>query len=107
MIDFIKVYYLVFGALTIIGGIIGFVKAKSRASLIAGSLCGLALVVSGILVERDNVVAGLIVGLIVSAMLAGKFIPKVMVNRAGPHIIVMAILSAVSLILTLISFAKK
>lgn len=106
MIDFIKVYYLVFGILTILGGIIGFVKAKSRASLIAGALSGIALIVASFLVARGNGMMGLIVGLVISAALGGKFIPKVMENRAGPHIIVMAILSAASLILTLISFAK-
>lgn len=107
MIDFIKIYYLVFGALTILGGVIGFAKAKSRASLIAGSITGLALIVSGILVAQGSVVPGLIVGLLVSVALAGQFIPKVMINRAPPHVILMALLSAVSLVLTLISFARK
>jgi len=106
MVDFIKVYYLVFGILTIVGGIIGFVKAKSRASLIAGVLCGVALIVAHFLLQRGNGMMGLIVGLVISALLGGKFIPKAMENRAGPHVIIMAVLSAVSLIVTLISFAK-
>lgn len=107
MIDFIKIYYLVFGALTILGGVIGFVKAKSRASLIAGSITGLVLIASGILIGQNAIVPGLVIGLLISVALAGQFIPKVMVNRAPPHVILMAVLSAVSLILTLISFAKK
>ena len=34
----------VYGVFTLVGGIIGYVKAKSRASLIAGGICGLALI---------------------------------------------------------------
>ena len=43
MIDVTKIYYFVFGALTIVGGVMGYVKAKSAASLIAGGLCGVYL----------------------------------------------------------------
>ena len=107
MIEATKIYYLVFGILTILGGIIGFVKAKSRASLIAGSICGIVLVASGVIIMRGEPRFGLILGLLVSVALAGQFVPKVMLNRAPIHSIIMAVLSAVSLVLTLISFAKK
>ncbi len=107
MIDVTKIYYLVFGILTILGGVIGFVKAKSRASLIAGGSTGLLLVVSSIVIMAGRTNIGLMLGLLVSVALAGQFIPKVMLNRAPIHSIIMAILSAASLILTLISFAKK
>ena len=40
-------------------------------------------------------------------MLAGFFIPKVMLNRAAPHVILMAVLSGIGMLLTLISFAGK
>ena len=38
MLDAIRFYLFLFGVLTIAGGIMGFVKAKSRASLIAGTI---------------------------------------------------------------------
>jgi len=107
MIDVTKIYYLVFGILTILGGVIGFVKAKSRASLIAGGSTGLLLIASSIVIMAGRTNIGLMLGLLVSVALAGQFIPKVMLNRAPIHSIIMAILSAASLILTLISFAKK
>lgn len=105
--DVIKIYYLVFGILTILGGVIGFVKAKSRASLIAGGSAGLLLVASGLIIMAGRTNIGLMLGLLVSVALAGQFIPKVMLNRAPIHSIIMAILSAASLILTIISFTKK
>ncbi len=107
MMDVIKIYYLVFGILTILGGVIGFVKAKSRASLIAGGSAGLLLVASGLIIMAGRTNIGLMLGLLVSVALAGQFIPKVMLNRAPIHSIIMAILSAASLILTIISFTKK
>jgi uncharacterized membrane protein (UPF0136 family) len=107
MIDATKIYYLVFGILTIIGGVIGFVKAKSRASLIAGGSTGALLVAAAIVIMAGHINWGLMLGLLVSVALAGQFIPKVMLNRAPIHSVIMAVLSAVSLILTLIAFAKK
>ena len=43
MIGPAKIYFIVFGALTIIGGIIGYVKAGSLPSIIAGSIAGILL----------------------------------------------------------------
>ncbi len=107
MIDITKIYYLVLGVLTIIGGVIGFVKAKSKASLIAGTLCGLSSIAAGVLIFCGHPNPGLILGVLVTVMLAGQFVPKVMTNRAPIHAIVMAVLSVAGLALTLISFAKK
>ena len=108
-----EIYYLVFGALTLLGGIVGYLKAKSLPSLILGVLYGVALIAAGILLfngqpdHLKNVKVGLIVGLLATAGLAGQFIPKVMVNRAAPHVIVMALLSAIGMVLTLIAFSGK
>ena len=107
MIDVTKIYYFVFGILTILGGVIGFVRAKSMASLIAGSVCGLILVAAGVLILLDKVIFGLILGILVSVALAGQFVPKVVLNRAPIHAVMMAVLSVASLVLTLIAFAKK
>src|SRR4051794_8264502 len=43
MFDLARIYLFGFGALTIAGGVMGFVKAKSRASLIAGTISGVLL----------------------------------------------------------------
>ena len=91
----------------------GYVKAKSLPSLILGLLYGAALIAAGILLfngqpdHMKHIKAGLILGLLATAGLAGQFIPKVMVNRAPPHVIVMALLSAVGMALTLIVFSGK
>ena len=70
MTDVVRIYLFVFGALTIAGGVVGYVKAKSRASIVAGSLFGVLLIVAGYLSGGR---LGLALGLGLSAMLAARF----------------------------------
>src|SRR5207244_4438726 len=44
-----KIYFIVFGVLTIAGGVVGYVKADSVASIIAGSITGILLLVAALL----------------------------------------------------------
>jgi uncharacterized membrane protein (UPF0136 family) len=73
LLDLARSYLFLFGALTIAGGVLGFVKAKSRASLIAGTLSGVSLLAAGYLVGTRGML-GLALGLLVSFSLAGRFI---------------------------------
>src|SRR5881275_2244495 len=59
MIGSAKIYFIIFGLLTIVGGVIGYVKAGSTASIIAGAISGVALIVAAYLLPR-NVALGLI-----------------------------------------------
>jgi uncharacterized membrane protein (UPF0136 family) len=69
-----KIYFIVFGLLTIAGGVMGYVKAGSTASLIAGSISGVLLLVAAFLLPSQAVV-GLAIGAIVSLLLAAQFLP--------------------------------
>lgn len=51
---------------------IGYVKASSKASLIAGSITGGLLLLSAFLIERD-IPAGAVLGMVVSLLLIGQF----------------------------------
>ena len=73
MLHAVTVYLLVFGVLTVAGGVMGFVKAKSKPSLVAGGVAGaLLLAASYLLTVRPT--AGLALGLVVSLALAGRFV---------------------------------
>src|SRR5438045_6544279 len=72
-----KIYFIIFGLLTIVGGTIGYVKAGSTASLVAGAISGIALIVAAILLPT-NVAVGLVIAGVVSIALAGRFIPAFM-----------------------------
>jgi uncharacterized membrane protein (UPF0136 family) len=101
-----KIYFIVFGILTIAGGIIGYVKAGSMPSIIAGSISGILLLVAAFLLP-DHVVAGLAVGLIVSLLLAGQFIPKFIRTGKVMPAGMMSILSVIGIIMAIVAWTKK
>jgi uncharacterized membrane protein (UPF0136 family) len=101
-----KVYFIIFGVLTIAGGIIGYVKAGSGASIIAGSICGILLIVAAFLLP-ERVVAGLAVALIVSFSLAGRFIPNFIRTGKVMPAGMMSILSVIGVVVALIAWFKK
>jgi uncharacterized membrane protein (UPF0136 family) len=77
MIGPAKIYFIIFGLLTIIGGVIGYVKAGSTISIISGAIAGIALIGAAFLLP-GNVAVGLIMAGVVSVLLAGRFIPHFM-----------------------------
>lgn len=106
MIDLTRIYYFIFGALTIAGGVMGFVKAGSKASLIAGGVSGLLLLVAGWLV-RDKVYVGLGLGLVISLALAGRFAPIFLETKKFMPAGMMTILSAIGIVITALALARK
>lgn len=72
MLDVARLYLFVFAALTMAGGILGFVRAKSRASLIAGSLSAILLAAAGFWMSTSEK-GGATLGLVVSLALALRF----------------------------------
>ena len=101
-----KIYFIIFGALTIIGGVIGYVKAGSVPSIIAGVITGLLLLAAGLLLPEHRV-AGLAVAFITSLLLAGQFIPKFVRTGKMMPAGMMSILSAIGLIMAIIAWVKK
>jgi uncharacterized membrane protein (UPF0136 family) len=101
-----KLYFIIFGVLTIAGGIVGYVKAGSGDSIIAGSICGILLIVAAFLLP-EHVVAGLAVALIVSFLLAGRFIPNFIRTGKVMPAGMMSILSVIGVVVALIAWFKK
>ena len=62
----------IYGLVSLIGGIIGYAKASSIPSLIAGGLCGIVLLASAAAVTRAPFWS-FIVSLIVALALVGRF----------------------------------
>jgi uncharacterized membrane protein (UPF0136 family) len=107
MIDPTKIFYFVFGALTIAGGVMGYVKAGSVASIIAGSIAGVLLIIAGVLIASGKVSCGLIMGGITSLALAIQFVPKFLSAHKFMPAGMMSILSVISIILTALALFKK
>jgi uncharacterized membrane protein (UPF0136 family) len=106
MIGPAKIYFVVFGILTIAGGIMGYVKAGSTPSLIAGSITGILLLVSAWLLP-DHLATGLLMAAIVSLLLAAQFVPKFLRTGKAMPAGMMSILSVVGIILAIVAWMKK
>jgi uncharacterized membrane protein (UPF0136 family) len=101
-----KIYFIVFGVLTILGGIVGYVKAGSVASIIAGSISGVLLLV-GAFVMPEHRVVGLATALIVSLLLAAYFIRKYLSTGAVMPAGMMSVLSIIGIIVVIVAWVKK
>jgi len=92
-------YFAFYGAVAIILGILGFVRAKSRASLIAGGLSGIALMGAAFVIakhyqfEPEHINRGYIMGLILSVLLLGRFLPGFLKSKKFYPAGIMALLS--------------
>ncbi len=102
MIDLTKYYYFLFGVLTIVGGVMGYVKAGSMASIIAGGIAGLLLIGAGVLFATHTQ-PGIILGLIISIALAGRFIPAFLKEYSVMPAGMMSVLSVIGVILGVLS----
>jgi len=101
-----KIYFIVFGVLTIVGGIIGYVKAGSVASIIAGSITGVLLLVA-VFVLPEHRMVGLATALVVSLLLAAQFIPKFLRTGRVMPAGIMSVLSAIGVIVAIVAWLKK
>jgi uncharacterized membrane protein (UPF0136 family) len=101
-----KVYFILFGVLTIVGGIVGYVKAGSVASIVAGSITGVLLLVAAFLLPEHRGV-GLATALVVSLLLAAQFVPKFLQTGRMMPAGMMSILSVIGVIAAIVAWIKK
>ena len=99
-------YFLGFGVLTIAGGVMGYVKAGSVVSVVAGAITGVLLIVSGLILRQYREI-GLALALLTSAILAAQFIPRTLrIRRMMPGGI-MSALSIIGIIVAIVTWLGK
>src|SRR6266446_1366087 len=101
-----KIYFIVFGVLTIAGGIIGYVKAGSLPSIVAGSITGVLLLIASSLLPQHRAV-GLTTALVISLVLAAQFVPKFFRTGRMMPAGLMSILSVIGLIVAIVAWLRK
>jgi uncharacterized membrane protein (UPF0136 family) len=106
MIGPAKIYFIIFGLLTIVGGVIGYASKGSMASIIAGSVSGILLLVAAFLLN-NNAMAGLVLAGIVSLLLAGRFIPAFMKGGGFMPAGMMSILSVIGIVMVILAFLRR
>jgi uncharacterized membrane protein (UPF0136 family) len=105
MIGPARIYFIVFGLLTIVGGVMGYVKG-SMASIIAGSITGILLLVAAYLLP-ENLALGLGLAALVSIALAGRFVPIFMKTGQVMPAGLMSVLSVIGAIMAIVAWIKK
>ena len=98
----------VYGLIALIGGTIGFVKAGSVASLVAGGGSGLVLLLAAALVAKKvprSARVGLILALVVSLLLIGRF-ASTLRGGASPVALVMIIGGLAALVSSAVALAR-
>jgi uncharacterized membrane protein (UPF0136 family) len=98
-----QVFYYLFGIVAIAGGAFGYARAKSKASLIAGSVSGALLIVAGL----SPGVPGFILALVVSILLLAHFGRSYAAKKKPMPAIPMIALSAICIVLTAIAWFAK
>ena len=101
-----KIYFIIFGLLTIAGGIVGYIKAGSTASIVAGAITGVLLLVAAFLLPEHHV-AGLATALIISLLLAAQFAPKFLRTGRVMPAGMMSVLSVIGTIVAIIAWVRK
>src|ERR1041384_3425837 len=106
MISPAKIYFIVFGLITIVGGLMGYIKAGSTASLIAGSVSGILLLVAAFLLP-NYLVAGLALAGLVSIALVGRFVPAFLNTGKVMPAGMISVLSVIGVIMAIVTWMKK
>lgn len=88
----------VYGTIMILGGVMGFVKVGSKASLLAGVGMGIALLASGFGVWRGSA-SSLIVAEVIAALLMVLFAVRLAKTRRFMPAGMLAVLSVVAVVI--------
>jgi uncharacterized membrane protein (UPF0136 family) len=92
-----KIITILYGALVLTGGIIGYVKAASLPSLAMGTLFGIALILSGFFMKKGRLACAL------SALLTIVFLIRFI---KAPHLFPSGILGLASLAMVIALFCR-
>ena len=106
MIGSAKIYFIIFGLLTIVGGVIGYASKGSMASIIAGSVSGILLLLAAFLLP-ERAMVGLAIAGVVSLLLAGRFIPAFMKGGGFMPAGMMSILSVIGIVMAILAFVRR
>ncbi|MBX9686554.1 MAG: TMEM14 family protein [Candidatus Obscuribacterales bacterium] len=101
-----QISLLIYGTLVSIGGIMGFLKAKSKASLIAGVVSG-ALLVTAYSVSCRNPQNGFLFGLVITTILTSVFAKRLVKTRSFMPSGLLLILTGIEEILLVIALLAK
>jgi uncharacterized membrane protein (UPF0136 family) len=90
-------YYILFGVLCLLGGALGYARARSKASIIAGGISGALLILAGIL---GRGILPYTIAIVVSVLLLAHFGRSYLASRKPMPAVPMILLSLLCIGLT-------
>ena len=100
-------FFLLFGTVTILGGIQGYLNARSVASLVAGAVAGVVLLAGAALWYADVRHGGPILLLLVSLALLGRFTPSLLRGKLNPALYIVPLSLVGTILCALVLFAGR
>ena len=105
-------YFMFFGVVSIVLGVLGYVRAKSVASLYAGGLSGILLAASAVMAARralkpDLFNWGYLICLLLSVALLGRFLPAFLKSKKIYPAGIMAVLGVLGVIAGILALMKS
>ena len=96
----------IYGVVSAVGGVIGYLKAKSRASLVAGSLAGVFLLVCAYGMSQRHAAASL-GSLVIALLLGARFLGTWRRNHRLMPDLLMVLLSAAAILVVSVRLLGK
>jgi uncharacterized membrane protein (UPF0136 family) len=94
-------FYILFGVVSIAGGALGYARARSKASLIAGGVSGVLLILAGLLSPGAP---AFILASLVSILLLIHFVRSYAAKKKPMPAIPMIVMSGICIVLTAIAW---
>lgn len=95
------------GIFSVVGGAIGYKKAGSKASLIAGGVSGVLALTAAGLAASGSVIGGLVLGGATCVALAGRFLPAYLSTKKVMPAGVMSALAVCGILTSLVGFLTR
>ena len=105
--QFFFAFFVLFGTVTILGGIQGYLNARSVASLVAGAVAGILLLFGASLLHLGYLRGGPILLFLVSLALLGRFTPSLLRGKLNPALYIVPLSLVGSILCALALFAGK
>lgn len=105
-------YFMFFGVVSIVLGVLGYVRAKSVASLYAGGLSGILMAASAVMALRraekspDLFNFGYLLCLLLSVALLGRFLPAFLKSKKFYPAGIMAVLGVLGVVAGVLALLK-
>lgn len=100
-------FFLLFGTVTILGGLQGYLNARSVASLVAGAVSGVVLLLGAFLWHAGFARSGPIFLLLVSLALLGRFTPSLLRGKLNPALYIVPLSLVGTMLAAIVLSAAK